>query len=34
MEEAQRFVFVWKGIVAVKHVNQNEDSDDDIILAV
>ena len=33
-EEARRFVFVWRGIVAMKYVNQNKDSDRDIILAV
>ena len=33
-EEAPRFVFVWRGIVAMKYVNQNEDSDGDIILVV
>lgn len=33
-EEAQRFVFVWRGIVAKKLVNQNEDSDGATILAV
>ena len=33
-EEAWQFVFVWRGIVATKYANQNEDSDCDIILAV
>lgn len=33
-EEAQLFVFVWRGIVAKKLVNQNEDSDGATILAV
>ena len=33
-EEAGRFVFIWRGIVAMKYINQNEHSDLDIILAV
>ena len=33
-EEARRFVFVWRGIVAMKYVNQNKDCDRYIILAV
>ena len=33
-EEARQFVFIWRGIVAMKHINQNERSDLDIILSV